>query len=462
MIWSVSTSARSRKLTPALDDLNRLHRRLHSRMSTKRPSIAAAAAIFGETRCVRPPLPWRPSKLRFEVEAQRSPGLRMSGFIPRHIEQPAERQSKPAARKTSSSPSASASALTCAEPGTTIALSVLGDPAALDHRGGLAQVADPRVRARADEHPVELDLADRPTRLEVHVAQRPLLGLASAGSGTAPVTSTTWPGFVPQVTIGESDEASTSTSASKLAPSSVGSSRQRADRGVEVGRGAARRPSTHSKVVSSGAIIPARPPPSIVMLQIVIRFSIVSPAIVSPGVLDRVADHAAGAEPADRRQDHVLGGDPVAELARVGDPHRLRPLLHQALGREHVLDLRGADPEGERAEGAVGRGVAVAADDRQPGLGEPELGADHVHDPLAVGAERVERDPELLAVSLQRLDLDPRELVGDQPRGRRAVGGHVVVGGRDVLSGRRTLRPSSRRPSKACGEVTSWTRCRSM
>ena len=31
-----------------------------------------------------------------------------------------------------------------------------------------------------------------------------------------------------------------------------------------------------------------------------------------------------------------------------------------------------------------------------------------------------------------------------------------------VLSGRRTLRPSSRSPSKACGEVTSWTRCRSM
>ena len=43
-------------------------------MSTKWPSMAAAAAIAGETRCVRPPRPWRPSKLRFEVEAQRSPG----------------------------------------------------------------------------------------------------------------------------------------------------------------------------------------------------------------------------------------------------------------------------------------------------------------------------------------------------------------------------------------------------
>jgi hypothetical protein len=39
---------------------------------------------------------------------------------------------------------------------------------------------------------------------------------------------------------------------------------------------------THSNVVSSGATMPARPPPSIVMLQIVIRCSIVSPRIKSP------------------------------------------------------------------------------------------------------------------------------------------------------------------------------------
>src|SRR2546423_616176 len=90
-------------------------------MSTKWPSTAAAAAISGDTRWVRPPRPWRPSKFRFDVEAQRSPGDSVSGFMPRHIEQPAERQSKPARRNTSSRPSASASAFTCCEPGTTIA-----------------------------------------------------------------------------------------------------------------------------------------------------------------------------------------------------------------------------------------------------------------------------------------------------------------------------------------------------
>ena len=42
--------------------------------NAKRPATAAAAAIAGLSRWVRPPAPWRPSKLRFEVEAHRSPG----------------------------------------------------------------------------------------------------------------------------------------------------------------------------------------------------------------------------------------------------------------------------------------------------------------------------------------------------------------------------------------------------
>ncbi len=70
-----------------------------------------------------------------------------------------------------------------------------------------------------------------------------------------------------------------------------------------------------------------------------------------------------------------------------------------------------------------------------PGWVTPELGPDHVDDPLSVGAQRVDRDAELLAVALQRFDLDPRELVGDQARRHRAVGGRVVVGGGQGLVG---------------------------
>src|SRR5262249_8753586 len=41
------------------------------RTSVKCPVTAAAAAIAGLTRCVRPPRPWRASKLRLLVDAQR-------------------------------------------------------------------------------------------------------------------------------------------------------------------------------------------------------------------------------------------------------------------------------------------------------------------------------------------------------------------------------------------------------
>ena len=113
---------------------------------------------------------------------------------------------------------------------------------------------------------------------------------------------------------------------------------------------------------------------------------------------------------------------PKPERPVVADPHRAGLGLHQALGGEHVLDLARPDPERQRAERAVGGGVRVAAHDRHPRLGDAELGADHVHDPLVIGAERVQRDAELLAVALERLDLHARELVADPRRDRRAVG----------------------------------------
>src|SRR5208283_611586 len=93
----------------------------HLRMSTKWPSMAAAAAMAGLTRCVRPPLPCLPSKLRFDVLAQRSPLGRISSFIARHMLQPASRHSNPASRKILSSPSFSAMAFTTRDPGTTSA-----------------------------------------------------------------------------------------------------------------------------------------------------------------------------------------------------------------------------------------------------------------------------------------------------------------------------------------------------
>src|SRR3546814_1228562 len=62
-------------------------------------------------------------KLRFDVDAQRSPLGTLSGFMPRQAEQPGSRHSNPASVKMRSSPSSSACRLTRPEPGTTSAKS---------------------------------------------------------------------------------------------------------------------------------------------------------------------------------------------------------------------------------------------------------------------------------------------------------------------------------------------------
>jgi hypothetical protein len=72
--------------------------------------------------------------------------------------------------------------------------------------------------------------------------------------------------------------------------------------------------------------------------------------------------------------------------------------------------------------------VAVAADDRHPRLGQAELRADDVHDPLVAVAHRREPDAELGGVAAQRLDLRPAHRVGD--RLADVEGGDVVVLGR--------------------------------
>ena len=95
-----------------------------------------------------------------------------------------------------------------------------------------------------------------------------------------------------------------------------------------------------------------------------------------------------------------------------------------------MLHLARAYAEGECAEGPVGGGVRVAADDGHAGLGDAQLGADHMHDALPRGADRVGRDAELLAVALERLHLNSAQMVRDLGRHGGAVGGHVVVGSR--------------------------------
>jgi hypothetical protein len=70
--------------------------------------------------------------------------------------------------------------------------------------------------------------------------------------------------------------------------------------------------------------------------------------------------------------------------------------------------------------------MRVAAHDGHARLGDTQLGADDVDDPLVLVTAREQRDAELVAVLLQRLELTARDRVLHRRRDR--VGRDVVVG----------------------------------
>ena len=131
--------------------------------------------------------------------------------------------------------------------------------------------------------------------------------------------------------------------------------------------------------------MPARAPASMDMLQTVMRSSMDIRADGGSGVLDGVAHAPARPDRRDRSRGSrpwpsppngrgpttVMRMNPAACAARgTGWPARARPRWEP-------------HPEGERAEGSVGRGVRVAAHEQDAGLGHALLGTDHVHDALA-------------------------------------------------------------------------------
>src|SRR5204863_8292220 len=141
------------------------HRRI-SLTSATAPLMAAAATMAGLINSVRPVgLPWRPMKLRLLEDALISRPWSLSSFMPRHIEQPALRHSKPAARKISCSPSASAALATCCDPGTMSARTPLAT---------LPVLATWAATRRSDRRP----LVHEPTKATSILA--PLMGWPAA------------------------------------------------------------------------------------------------------------------------------------------------------------------------------------------------------------------------------------------------------------------------------------------
>ena len=152
-----------------------------------------------------------------------------------------------------------------------------------------------------------------------------------------------------------------------------------------------------------------------------------------------------------------LADDAWIEPAVDPDLVGLRVALEKRLGREDHLDLARPDPEGERPERPVCRGVRVAADDRHPRLRQPELRSDDMDDAL-VGDPRpwsgIENSAQLrVSWSTWAAAIGSATWAGcgsesgssGPPLQRSAQG-----------DGRES--PRARSPKNACGEVTSWTR----
>src|ERR1700750_89364 len=133
--------------------------------------MAATAAVSGLASRVRAFGPWRPSKLRLEVEIQYFPAGILSSFMPRQAEQPGWRRLKPAASKTLSMPSLMACCSTCLLPGTTHTSTLSGFFFAFYKEGYEPEVFDAGVGAAADEDIVYFFAFDSGAGLETHIGQ---------------------------------------------------------------------------------------------------------------------------------------------------------------------------------------------------------------------------------------------------------------------------------------------------
>ena len=188
--------------------------------------------------------------------------------------------------------------------------------------------------------------------------------------------------------------------------------------------GASSLPERYAKVVSSGATIPGAG--AALYRHIAQRHPAfhIQPRHRRTGVFENLPRSAPHSDLRDQTEDHILGGDARRELPAEIHEGPLRPVLQQALGRQHLFHLAGADPEGQRSERAVGGRVAVAAHDRHAGLGRAHFRPDDVDDAPSRVVHLHAADAELAAVGFQLMQLLDRGVVRarqGQARGRDRV-----------------------------------------
>ncbi len=152
-----------------------------------------------------------------------------------------------------------------------------------------------------------------------------------------------------------------------------------------------------------------------------------------------MAGAAGGADPADDVEDQILWRDAGAERALDAQLHRSGRRKLKRLRGQHMLDLAGADAEGERADAAVSRSVRIAAHDGRSGKREALLGPDDMDDALFGSSGADAGDAEFGGVAPQRGKLRGALGIGDGQLGaigREARGGgQIVIGDRECQIG---------------------------
>src|SRR5262245_11811598 len=338
---------------------------------------------------------------------------------------------------------------------------------AVGHLGGSAQILDATVGAGADEYPIDRDVGDLLAALEPHIGERRLGGAAlvlvgdlgghrHAASDRDDLLGTRAPrdqrrqlrGIEPDLAIevGAVVGAQRLPVAPRLVPQlalgRLGTVLQERI-GLLVGR--------DETCLGAGLDRHVAHRHAAFHRQRADRL---------PCIFQRVTGAAGGADLADDGENDVLGGDALRQLAVDHRAHVLRLGLDQRLRRQHVLDLGGADAVGERAERAV---VAVWLSPQTsvtPGSVKPCSGPMMWTMPWRLSNSSKYSSPNSLAFSARYAIC--AALSGSGLGALRSVVGTLWSTTQSVLSGARTLRPDRRRPSNACGLVTSWTRWRSI
>ena len=331
MIWSVSTSRAVERHGPG-DDLAygfHRHRLLGSvqvvgggevagdrggggdrgRHEVRAPALALAAlevAVRRATRTARPPRACRGSSPGTSSTRPRASRTRRRG-TPRRAPRP--RPAAFTAHRTRARRACACRRLHRAGPAAT---------AAAARRSSMR-----RVGARADEHGVDGDVADRRAGLSgpctrARAARRRASSPSNeSGLGTTSSIVTDCAGLVPHVTVGRSVAASSTTSVSNVAPSSVTSERQSSSACSHAAPFGAKLAALE---VGERRVVGRDHPGARARLDRHVAHGHAAfhrqRADRRPAVLDDRADPAAGADAADDREHDVLRGDARGQRRR--------------------------------------------------------------------------------------------------------------------------------------------------